>query len=60
MAKYLLNALSDYLKLDLNYGAISTNPQEIDMADSALKQDFFRDILITTDKGDILIVRIIY
>ena len=34
MAKYLLNALSDYLKLDLNYGAISTNPQEIDMADS--------------------------
>ena len=55
MAKYLLNALSDYLKLDLNYGAISTNPQEIDMADSVLKQDFFRDILITTDKGDILL-----
>ena len=55
MAKYLLDAISDYLHLNLNYGAISTNPEKIDMADSILKQDFYRDILISTDVGDIIL-----
>ena len=49
MAKYLLDALSDYLHLNLKYGSIRCEPQKLDMADSVLKQDYYRDIVITTD-----------
>ena len=55
MAKYLLDALSDYLNLDLKYGSVRSDPQKLDMADSILKQDFYRDIFITTDNGDIIL-----
>ena len=55
MAKYLLDALSDYLHLNLKYGSIRCEPQKLDMADSVLKQDYYRDIVITTDTGDILL-----
>ena len=55
MAKYLLDALGDYLHINLKYGSIKCEPQKLDMADSILKQDYYRDIVITTDTGDILL-----
>ena len=55
MAKYLLDALGDYLHINLKYGSIRCEPQKLDMADSVLKQDYIRDIVITTDVGDILL-----
>ena len=55
MAKYLLDALSDYLNLDLKYGSVRSDSQKLDMADSVLKQDFYRDVFITTDNGDIIL-----
>ena len=55
MAKYLLDALGDYLHINIKYGSIKCEPQKLDMADSILKQDYYRDIVITTDTGDILL-----
>lgn len=55
MAKYLLDALGDYLHINLKNGSIKCEPQKLDMADSILKQDYYRDIVITTDTGDILL-----
>ncbi len=56
LAKYLLDALSDYLNLDLKYGhVLKSDPQKLDMADSVLKQDFYHDVLVSTDNGDIIL-----
>ena len=56
LAKYLLDALSDYLNLDLKYGRVlKSDPQKLDMADSVLKQDFYHDVLVSTDNGDIIL-----
>ena len=55
MAKYLLDALGDYLHINLKYGSIRCEPQKLDMADSVLKPRYIRDIVITTDVGDILL-----
>ena len=56
LAKYLLDALSDYLHLNLKYGhVLKSEPQKLDMADSVLKQDFYHDVLVSTDNGDIIL-----
>ena len=56
LAKYLLDAINDYLHLNLKYGhVLKSEPQKLDMADSVLKQDFYQDVLITTDNGDIIL-----
>ena len=56
LAKYLLDALSDFLHLNLKYGhVLKSEPQKLDMADSVLKQDFYHDVLVSTDNGDIIL-----
>ncbi len=56
IVKYLLDAINDYLHLNLKYGCVlKSEPQKLDMADSVLKQDFYQDILVMTDKGDIIL-----
>ncbi len=56
LAKYLLDALSDFLHLNLKYGhVLKSDPQKLDMADSVLKQDFYHDVLVSTDNGDIIL-----
>lgn len=56
MAKYLINAINDYLNIDLKYGHVACNVEHILMADNINTKDFYNDLFVTTDNGDIILL----
>ncbi|HIU11612.1 MAG TPA: hypothetical protein IAB65_02815 [Candidatus Onthocola stercorigallinarum] len=56
MAKYLLDAISEYLNLDLEFGNVHSEAQKVYFPDNIHYIQFITDIHIVTSTGHIIIL----
>ena len=56
MAKYLLDAISEYLNLDLEFGNVLSEAQKVYFPDNIHYIQFITDIHIVTSTGHIIIL----